>query len=790
MKISEKWLREWVNPNISRDELCKQLTMAGLEIEGIELLGEGLNNIVVAEVLSAEQHPDADKLRVAQVKVGNETLQIVCGASNCRPGIKIPAALVGASLPGGLNIKRAKLRGVESNGMLCSAKELGMAEESEGILELPADAPVGMPIVDFFKLNDAVLEINLTPNRGDCLGVIGVARELAVLNKMPFTLPAIVESPATINDKPSIELLAPEACPRYCGRIVKGINPNAETPLWMVEKLRRGGIESISLPVDITNFVLLELGHPMHAFDLREIKGGIRVRTASEGEKLTLLDGREVTLTADTLLIADHEKPVAIGGVMGGEHSGIADDTTDVLLEAAFFTPHLIAGKARQYGLHTDASHRYERGVDPTLQCRAIERATELLLQLAGGQAGPVIDAVSEAHLPNAASIHLRRARIPRLLGFSLPDPEVEGMLTRLGLTLTPTAEGWQCQVPAHRFDISIEADLIEELIRIHGYHHLSVTTPHGDMAMARVPEHVVGDNAMRDLLVDRGYQEVVTFTFVEPNLMRELEPGLEPLPLINPITPEMAVMRTSLWAGLLSTAKHNLNRQVDRLAMFEIGLRFVQEKGELNQQKMIAGLLHGPRNPMQWNHGRESFDFFDLKGDIEALLSLGGTRQVEFLAAVHHALHPGQSAAVFVNGKLAGHLGALHPERVKALDLEGDFFVFELIVDVISDGVLPRYKELSKFPSVARDLAVVVEESISASHLQTVIRESAGEALEDLKVFDIYRGKGIDSGRKSVALGLTLRHPSRTLTDSDVHALMAAVVGSLQTHCGAQLRE
>ena len=674
--------------------------------------------------------------------------------------------------------------------MLCSAKELGMAEESEGILELPSDAVVGTAIVDYFKLNDAVLEINLTPNRGDCLGVIGVAREVAVFNQMPFVLPEIKAAAVSIEDKPSIELLAPEACPRYCGRIVKGIDPSAKTPLWMEEKLRRAGVGAISLAVDITNYVLLELGHPMHAFDLRQIDGGIRVRWASDGEKLTLLDGREVELKTNTLLITDHQKPIAIAGVMGGEHSGIADDTCDVLLESAFFTPKLVAGRARQYGLHTDASHRYERGVDPSLQRRAIERATELLLQLAGGQAGPIVDAQSVEHLPKTAPIHLRRARIPRLLGFSLPDAQIEGILTRLGLGLSATEQGWMCEVPSHRFDISIEEDLIEELVRIHGYHHLKAQAPQGTLSMSRVTEQVIADDQLRDLMVDRGYQEVVTFTFVEPKLMKLLVPSVEPLALLNPITPELAVMRTSLWAGLLLTARHNLNRQVSRLSMFEIGLRFVPNGTELVQEKMIAGLLHGPRETEQWNHGKAAFDFYDLKGDVEAMLGLGKHSQLEFLAVAHSALHPGQSAEVKVNGESIGYMGALHPELVRALDLAGDFFVFEFKTETLVNGALPRYSELSKFPSVGRDLAVVVDEAVSSAMLQNTIKEAAGDALEDLKVFDIYRGKGIDSGRKSVALGLTLRHPSRTLTDSDVSALMEAVVGLLQSRCGAQLRE
>ncbi len=790
MKISERWLREMVNPAVTRDELIKQLTMAGLEIEGVEVLNAGIDHIVVGEVLTAEQHPNADKLRVATVNVGKETLQIVCGAANCRPGIKIPAALVGARLPGGLEIKNAKLRGVDSSGMLCSAKELGLADESSGLLELPLDAPVGTPIVDYLQLDDAVLEVNLTPNRGDCLGARGIAREVAVLNQLPFNPPAIVDVAATINDKPSIELLAPEACPRYCGRIIKGLNTKAATPLWLQEKLRRSGVRSISLAVDVTNYVMLELGHPMHAFDLKEIKGGIRVRMATAGEKLTLLDGREVELTPDTLLIADHERPIALAGIMGGEHSGIAEGSSDVLLESAYFNPISIAGRARKYGLHTDASHRYERGVDPTLQRLAIERATQLLLELGGGQAGPVVDAKNDAHLPKPATIHLRRDRIARLLGFTLPDAQVEGILSRLGLQLTNVADGWSCVAPLHRFDISIEADLIEELVRVHGYDKLEARVPHADSKMVRLPEQRVQENRLRDQLADRGYQEVVTYTFVEPKLMKTLEPRLEPLALLNPITPELAVMRTNLWAGLVNAARYNLNRQVSRMALFELGLRFVPEAGGLNQEKVIAGLVTGAREPLQWNQSKDSFDFYDLKGDIEALLAIGGERQVEFRVGSHPALHPGQTAEVLVNGKAIGLLGALHPEKVKELDLPTDVFVFELALGSLCDGVVPRYRELSRFPGVGRDLALVVEEALPVEALLAVVREQAGESLEELRVFDIYRGKGIDLGRKSVALGLIFRHPSRTLTDSDVAALMDSILANLKARCGAQLRE
>lgn len=788
MKFSERWLREWVNPSITREQLMAQLTMAGLEIESVTPIVP-IAHIVVAEVISAEKHPNADKLRVAMVDTGSERLQIVCGAANCRAGIKIPCALAGATMPNGLVIKKAELRGVESNGMLCSAKELGMAEESSGLLELPLDAPVGTSINDYLSLDDAILEINLTPNRGDCLGLRGIARETAVLNRMSLNEPVIEQVAATISDMPEVRLDAPDACPRFVARIVKGVNLQAATPLWMQEKLRRSGIRSLGLIVDITNYVMLELGQPMHAYDLRQISGAITVRWAKDQEPLKLLDGRDIAMSSDTLVIADQAKVLGLAAIMGGEHSGVADDTVDVLLEVAFFQPRAIAGRARRYGLHTDASHRFERGVDADLQGLAIERATGLILALGGGQAGPVVDASISDKLPKPASIHLRHARIERLLGISLTAHQVESILRPLGLHLTPVAGGWLCVAPSHRFDIAIEADLIEELIRIHGYDQLPARRPQSDLALVRVEESQVPLAKLRDTLVARGYQEIISFSFVEPKLMQKLEPRLTALPLMNPITPELAVMRTNLWAGLIHTARYNLNRQIGRMALFEAGLRFLTE-GELKQEAVIAGLLHGRRESAQWNHGASDFDFYDLKGDVEALLALSPGRTVQFIAAEHPALHPGQCASVLIDGQNAGIIGALHPELVKDLDLPGDCYLFELQQEVLCKGRLPRYQALSAFPGVARDLAVVVEETVNVECLLGEIRHAAGALLEDLKVFDIYRGKGIDSGRKSVALGLTLRHPSRTLNDSDVASVVDAALLGMSTRYGAQLRQ
>ncbi|MBX8513146.1 phenylalanine--tRNA ligase subunit beta [Pseudomonas cichorii] len=792
MKFSEQWLRGWVSPQVSRDELVARLSMAGLEVDSVTLAAGIFTGVVVGEVLSTEQHPDADKLRVCQVSNGSETLQVVCGAPNVRPGLKIPFAMIGAELPGDFKIKKAKLRGVESNGMLCSAAELQLGEANDGLMELAADAPVGQDIRVYLELDDASIEVDLTPNRGDCLSVAGLAREVGALYAAQVTRPHVAPVAAVHDEVRPVELLAPAACPRYLGRVIRNVDLSRPTPLWMVERLRRSDVRSIDAAVDITNYVMLELGQPLHAFDLAEINGGIRVRMAEEGEKLVLLDGQEVSLRADTLVIADHQRALAIAGIMGGEHSGVTTNTRDIFLESAFFDTISVAGKARSYGLHTDASHRYERGVDWQLAREAMERATGLLLEITGGEAGPIIEAVSEQHLPSIASVTLRASRVEQMLGLVIENAEIERLLTALGLKLSNESAGqWRVEVPSHRFDISLEVDLIEELARLYGYNHLPVRYPQARLAPQAKAEARGDLPELRRLLVARGYQEAITYSFIDPKAFELFSPGVEPLLLANPISNDMAAMRSSLWPGLVKALQHNLNRQQDRVRMFESGLRFVGQLDGLKQEPMLAGVVCGSRLPEGWAQGRDAVDFFDVKADVEAVLGFAGALgEFTFSAGQHPALHPGQTARIERDGREVGFLGAIHPELAKNLGLDRPVFVFELILGEVSTGRLPKFHELSRFPEVRRDLALLADRDVNASAVLDVIRENAGEWLTDLRLFDVYQGKGIDPHRKSLAVGLTWQHPSRTLNDDEVNATTLAILNSLEERLNVTLRK
>ncbi|MFJ7146574.1 phenylalanine--tRNA ligase subunit beta [Pseudomonas protegens] len=792
MKFSEQWLRGWVSPQVSRDELAARLSMAGLEVDSVTPAAGDFSGVVVGEVLSTEQHPDADKLRVCQVSNGAETFQVVCGAPNVRPGLKIPFAMIGAELPGDFKIKKAKLRGVESNGMLCSQAELQIGEGSDGLMELPADAPVGEDVRVYLNLDDASIEVDLTPNRGDCLSLAGLAREVGALYAAKVQRPEVKVVAAVHDEVRPVEVLAPTACPRYLGRVVRNVDLSKPTPLWMVERLRRADVRSIDAAVDITNYVMLELGQPLHAFDLAEINGGIRVRMAEEGEKLVLLDGQEVTLRSDTLVIADHTRALAIAGVMGGEHSGVTANTRDVFLESAFFDQISVAGKARSYGLHTDASHRYERGVDWQLAREAMERATGLLLEITGGEAGPIIEAVSEQHLPSVAPVTLRAERITQMLGMEIDGPEVERLLTALGLTVTADGAGqWRVEVPSHRFDISLEVDLIEELARLYGYNRLPVRYPQARLAPQAKAEAQGDLPALRRLLVARGYQEAITYSFIDPKLFEQFNPGVEPLLLANPISADMAAMRSSLWPGLVKALQHNLNRQQDRVRMFESGLRFIGQLEGLKQQPMLAGVVCGSRLPEGWAQSRDGVDFFDVKADVEAVLGLAGALdEFTFAPGKHPALHPGQTARIERDGREVGYLGAIHPELAKNLGLDRPVYVFELVLGEVAQGRLPKFHELSRFPEVRRDLALLADRDVAASAVLDVIRENAGEWLTDLRLFDVYQGKGIDPHRKSLAVGLTWQHPSRTLNDDEVNSTTQNILTSLEQRLNATLRK
>lgn len=795
MKFSEAWLREWVNPAIDTNTLSEQLSMAGLEVDGIETVAGEFSGVVVGEVVECGPHPDADKLQVTKVSIGeSELLDIVCGAKNCRQGLKVAVATVGAVLPGDFVIKKAKLRGQPSHGMLCSLSELGMADDSDGILELPQDAPVGQNIRDYLKLDDRIIEVDLTPNRADCLGIKGLAREVGVLNKLSVSQPLITPVAASIADKKTITLSSPQACPRYLGRVVRNVNVKATSPLWLTEKLRRCGVRSIDAVVDITNFVLLELGHPMHAFDLAKIDGDINVRMAEEGEKLVLLDESEVVLKANTLLIADNNKALAMAGIFGGLHSGVTTETKDVFLESAFFAPLAIAGKARQYGLHTDASHRYERGVDPQLQLMAMERATELLLQICGGEAGPVVEAVSEADLPKAATISLSQEKLARILGISIDKAEVSAIFNRLGLEVSDTTDGWQVAVPGYRFDISIAEDLIEEVARVYGYNSIPNLAPKASLKMRTFREAELNVQRLRTVLVDRGYQEAITYSFVDPKVQQVLMPQQQALLLPNPISADMSAMRLNLWPGLLQTVLYNQNRQQSRIRLFEYGLKFIPDaaaEGGVRQVPVIGGVIVGSMHNEHWNMENRNADFYDIKGDVEALLAqTSATEQFRFVTAEHSALHPGQTAAVYRADQHVGYVGALHPEAERKLGIKGKAYLFELDVAALGLREIVQAHELSKYPANRRDLAIVVKSEVRFADIAATIKKVGGNQLVDLKLFDVYTGTGVAEGFKSLAIAVTLQDIARTLEDKDIQQLVNQVVSALGDEFNATLRD
>ncbi|MDT8429030.1 MAG: phenylalanine--tRNA ligase subunit beta [Pseudomonadales bacterium] len=799
MIVSEQWIREWVDPALEREALLEQLTMAGLEVDAWSPVAADFTDVVVAEILSAEPHPEADRLQVCQVSDGLATLQIVCGASNARAGLKVPLARVGALLPAvkgegsPLRIKQARLRGVESNGMLCSAAELGLAESADGLLELSDEAVPGTDIRDFLDLDDISIELDLTPNRGDCLSVRGLSREVAVLNAMTCTAPPIKPVAAQSESCLPIEIRVPQACPRYLGRVIEGIAIDAETPQWMQEKLRRCGLRSIDPVVDVTNYVLLELGQPMHAFDLDQLTGGICVRMAEAGEKLVLLDGKQLSLERDTMIIADHDKALALAGIMGGMASAVSSATRNIFLECAFFSPLAVAGKARSYGLHTDSSHRYERGVDPELQALAMERATELLLAIAGGRPGPVTGQTGQ--LPDKREVSLQFASIEKILGIALARERVLQILQQLGLDIVSQDERQvTLGVPSWRFDIEMEVDLIEELARIHGYDKLPKARNLAGNRLQAVPESEIDPARIKDRLVALGYQEVITYSFVEPEIVKLLTPQIEAVSLQNPISSEMSIMRTSLLPGLLNTLKYNLNRQHDRVRLFESGLVFLPKERGIEQPMRVAGLLYGSRLPEQWGQNRETVDFFDLKGDVESLFDLGRKNScLEFSSvaaeSVAAAFHPGQCAELLMDGEHVGLLGALNPKIQRQLDIPARVFLFEVSFDALRKALLPAFQELSRFPEVNRDLAIIVDQEVKSSEILSIVRQNAGNLLTNAKIFDVYQGNAIGKEKKSIALGLTLQHPSRTLGDDDINGIINSCVKELEDKFNAKLR-
>ncbi|MCU7883260.1 MAG: phenylalanine--tRNA ligase subunit beta [Candidatus Thiodiazotropha sp. (ex Lucinoma annulata)] len=792
MKFSEAWLREWVDPSVTTLELADQLSMAGLEVDSVQSVAASFNGVVVGEVLAREQHPDADKLSVCSVTIGeSEPLQIVCGASNVAQGMRVPVARVGAVLPGSFKIKKAKLRGVQSLGMICSASELGLAESSEGIMPLPNDAPLGRDIREYLGLEDQAIDVDLTPDRGDCLGLAGIAREVGVINRCPVTPPSIQAVTAVIDDRIEVSLEADEACPRYLCRVIKGVDVNALTPLWMQERLRRSDIRSLGPVVDVTNYVLLELGQPLHGFDLEKVVERIHVRMAHAEEKLVLIGGQEIELDRETLVIADAKSPLALAGIMGGEASAVSDTTRNILLESAFFTPSAISGKARGYGLHTDSSHRFERGVDPQLQAKAIERATALLLEIAGGEPGPVVEVCNEERIEQRPLITLRSERVNKVLGVEIEPADVSDILTRLEMETSKSEQGWQVRAPSCRFDISIEEDLIEEIGRIYGYAKIPTHRGYSAMVMRDRREVDFDVNRAKLLLVGRDYQEVITYSFVSPEIEAMIDPDKTGIRLANPISADMSIMRTSIWPGLLQTAHYNQSRQQPRVRIFESGLCFSKQGDEINQEGILAGLLSGERLSEQWGSDSPRADFYDIKADVEALLTLTGIQEgVSFVPTEHAALHPGQAAAIVINGKNSGIIGMLHPELEKKLDLNGTTFLFEIKLADVNLGRLPVFESLSKYPSIRRDIAIVVDESVTFESIRNLIRDESGKIITDILLFDVYTGENIDSGRKSLALGLILQEKSHTLTDKEVEEVVATVLRRLAEEFDAKLRD
>ena len=792
MKFAESWLREWIDPPITTEELAHRLTMAGHEVDGVELEGRGLDGIVVAEVIEVRRHPDADRLSVCRVSPGNgDVLEVVCGAPNVHAGMKTPLAVPGITLPNGLKLRRSKIRGIVSNGMLCSAAELGLGDEADGIMELPEAATAGMPLTECLRLPDAVIDIDLTPNRGDCFSILGLARDVAAVTDRQLHGPAMAAIEPSIGDVQPVELIEPASCPRFAGRVVRGIDPAARSPVWMTERLRRSGIRSIHPVVDITNYVMLELGQPLHAYDLGKIRGAIRPRLARKGESVVLLDGRKVDLNDDTVVITDDSGPVGIAGMMGGLSTAVSDETTDVFFEAAWWPPAVMAGRARSYGMHTDASMRFERGVDPAGQARAVERATELLIAVSGGAAGPLDDQWHDDYMPERRSVTLTRRRLQKVLGTDIPATTVTAILAALGFEEEERSNDWSVIPPSYRFDIAMEDDLVEEVARIYGYERIPETTAIAQLPLTPVSEKQVDLERVANALVTRDYQEVVTYSFVDAELDEAVTGARSEIVLANPISSEMAVMRGSLWTGMLAIAAANVARQQDRVRLFEIGKSYHGTLEEPIEIVRVAGVALGAALPEQWSLKSQIVDFFDVKADIQALVGMtGASAEFAYVAARNAALQPGQAAHILRDGELVGVIGKLHPGIAKRFDLKREVVVFELDAQKTFRARVPVAEPVSRFPSIRRDIAIVVDNEVSATDLVRAIESTAPDLIRKVTIFDVYRGPGIEAGRKSVALGLILQETSRTLTDDDADTATAAAVQKLHQEFAATLRD
>lgn len=793
MQFPESWLRALVNPPLSTDDLCHLLTMAGLEVEERRPASAEFSSVVVARILTAEKHPDADKLKLCSVDTGEHgVLQIVCGAPNAAAGLVVPCALVGATLPG-IEIKKAKVRGVESFGMLCSARELGLSEDHGGLLTLPADAPIGQNIRDYLNLDDNLITLKLTPNRADCLSLTGIAREVAALTGAPLKLPEVAPVAPVIDDTRGVVLDAPAACPRYCGRIVRGVNAKAPTPDWMKQRIERCGVRSISALVDVTNYVMLELGQPLHAFDDAQLAGAIHVRYPKAGERLMLLNEQTVTPTAETALIADAEKALALAGIMGGEHSGINDATTDLFLESAFFAPDAIAGKARALGFSSDASYRYERGVDFELQRRAIERASQLIIDICGGRPGPVVEAVAPEHLPRRMPVKLRIARATRVLGIDLGAAQIEKLVAGMGFAYTRDGDTLTVTPPSYRFDIEIEEDLIEEIARLHGYDNIPAPPPTARCEMLPLPEAQRTPMQVRRLLAERGYHEVVNYSFVEADWEADFCDNAAPVKLANPIASQMGVMRSSLIGGLIGTLTGNLKRQTERVHAFEIGRCFLSSADRaaglgtgVVQPLRVAALAAGPVQPEQWGMPTRAADFYDVKGDLEALFA---PRRLTFERTSHPALHPGRTARVLLDGQAIGVLGEIHPRWKQKYEMTDPAVVFEVDLAPLLATPMPAYAEVSRFPAVVRDIALVLPQHCAVAALLDALRAAAPDYVREIRLFDVYQGKGIPPDSKSLAFRVAMQDTRKTLADSDADAAVASLVQAAADKFGAVLR-
>jgi phenylalanyl-tRNA synthetase beta chain len=788
MKFSENWLRQHVKTSASRDALAATLTAIGLEVEALTALGEQLDGVVVGKILSAEKHPEADKLQICQVDVGGAApLQIVCGAPNARAGLLAPLATIGTQV-GDITIKAAKLRGVASNGMLCSAKELGIDADASGLLELPDDAPVGKPLADYLGLPDAAIELKLTPNRADCFGVRGIAFDVAAATGCEVE-PLQAEPVAAVTTAAmAVELNAGADAPRFVARVIEGVDARAKTPLWMAQRLQRSGVRPISLLVDITQYIMLELGQPMHAYDRDLLHGPLGVRHARAGETLKLLNGDSATLDAQFLVITDADRVVGLAGIMGGDDTKVGDATRHVVLEAAHFAPAAIIGRSRKLGLHTDAGHRFERGVDPELPPLAIEYASRLILEIAGGTPGPVVDVLRDADIPKPQVVSLRRARLARVLGMQVDDAEVARILSALGLTVAATASGWTVRVPPRRFDIAIEEDLIEEIARIHGYDRIPTRLPGGATRLIAPSETRSSEHDTRRQLVARDYLEAINYAFVDAELLATWQLTDASVALANPLSAELGVMRTRLLPGLTAALARNTARQQARVRMFELGRSFAASADAPIETRRIAAVACGDAHPAQWGVPTRKLDFHDIKGDLESLAALSGA-DLEYRVSTQPFAHPGRSADVYRDDVCIGWMGQVHPRVQQAMGVDAEVYAFEIELDALLTRPLPRAVALSRYPSVRRDLAFIVAETVCWDALQATVRQVAGAALRDLQLFDRYVGKGVETGCKSLAMALILQDDSRTLTDRDVDAVVADVVAALAAQHGAVIR-